>query len=249
MTNALAQTTPQSEIAEAPAPQIAVLPPLASSGHQLSTDNRQPTTARASKPKARRGKIARLPYPQRDLVNRMLRNNIPHSRIVGALDEHEIKVTERNISNWKTRGGYRDWCVEQDRALETRLLQDNLTEHLRKNDASQLPEVGLQLAATQLSQFFLQPNIQQQLTSDPDKYTRTIGILCRLARQIHALQRYRDDSAKELGSQHNPERIKRETEEILERTRDTYSSFIPENAPIDPEVPHRNFIPKNGFPL
>lgn len=208
-----------------------------------------PSTSRASGPKARRGKIARLPYAFRDMINRMLQNNIPHSKIVGALDEHNIKVTERNVSNWKTRGGYRDWCLAQDRALETRLLQDNLTDHLRTRDASQLPEVGLQLAATQLSQLFLQPDIQQQLISNPDKFTRTIGILCRLTRQIQNLQKYRDDSAKELGSQHNPHHIKHETEDALECTRNTYSSFIPKNAPIDPEVPHRNFIPKNGYRL
>jgi hypothetical protein len=183
------------------------------------------------------------------MVNRMLRNNIPHSKIVGALDEHNIRVTQRNISNWKTRGGYRDWCTAQDRALETRLLQDNLTEHLRTTDASQLPEVGLQLAATQISQFFLQPNVQEQLTSDPDKFARTIGMLCRLTRQIHNLQKYRDGAARELGSEYDPERIKREIEQTLEITRNTYSSFIPKNAPIDPEVPHRNFIPKNGHPL
>jgi hypothetical protein len=208
-----------------------------------------PSPSRSSSPKARRGKIARLSYAIRDMVNRMLRNNIPHSKIVGALDEHNIRVTERNISNWKTRGGYRDWCTAQDRALETRLAQDNLTEHLRTTDASQLPEVGLQLAATQISQFFLQPNIQQQLTSDPDKFARTIGMLCRLTRQIHNLQKYRDGAARELGSEHDPERIKREIEQTLEITRNTYSSFIPKNAPIDPEVPHRNFIPKNGHPL
>jgi len=182
------------------------------------------------------------------MVNRMLRNNIPHSRIVGALDEHAIIVTERNISNWKTRGGYREWCVEQDRALETRLHQDNLIEHLRTTDATQLSEVGLQLAATQLSQFFLKPDVREQLTAEPEKFSPAINVLCRLTRQLHRLQKYRDDCAKELGSQHNPARIKHETEETLERTRDTYSSFIPENAPIDPEVPHRNFIPKNGFP-
>jgi len=62
-----------------------------------------------------------------------------------------ILAPVRNISNWKTRGGFKERCAEMDRALENRILQDNLTEHLRKNDASQLPEVGLQLAATQLS--------------------------------------------------------------------------------------------------
>lgn len=247
MTNIQIQTAPEPQVIE-PTPQLEVMPPALRSNSDSTSqaDNHQISATRASRPKARRGKIARLPYAVRDMINRMLRNNIAHSTIVEALDEHNIKVTERNVSNWKTRGGYRDWCIEQDRALETRLLQDNLTEHLRTNDASQLPEVGLQLAATQLSQIFLQPNIQQQLISDPDKYARTIGILCRLARQIHNLQKYRDDAAKELGSEHNPERIRRETERALEITRDTYSSFIPENAPVDPEVPHRNFIPKNG---
>ena len=37
-----------------------------------------------------------------------------------------IGVKQTVVSNWKTRGGYREWCLEQDRALETRLLQDNL---------------------------------------------------------------------------------------------------------------------------
>src|SRR6059058_5762274 len=86
-----------------------------------------------ARPRARNGKIARLPYPERDMVNRMLWNNIPYSIIVGALEEHGIRVTERNVSNWKTRGGYKEWCAEQEQALEIRLLQDNLTDHLRKN--------------------------------------------------------------------------------------------------------------------
>src|SRR5881394_4051340 len=40
---------------------------------------------RASQPHGRNGKIARLPKLQRDLVNRMLYNNIPYCKIVGAL--------------------------------------------------------------------------------------------------------------------------------------------------------------------
>jgi len=182
------------------------------------------------------------------MINRMLRNNIPHSQIVDALDELQFKVTERNISNWKTRGGYRDWCIAQDRALETRLLQDNLLEHLRKNDASQLAEVGLQLAATQLSQFFLKPETREQLTNEPEKLARTIGILCRLARQIHILQKYRDQSAKELGPEHNPERLKHETEETLERMRDVYSAEKIGESINEPDISHRNFLPKNGYP-
>src|SRR5437660_896186 len=53
----------------------------------------------------RNGKIARLPYLERDMVNRMLRDNIPYEKIVDALGQHDFYVIERNVSNWKTRGG------------------------------------------------------------------------------------------------------------------------------------------------
>jgi hypothetical protein len=207
----------------------------------------QPSPTRASRPKARNGKIARLPFAIRDMVNRMLRNNIPHSKIVGALDEHGITVTQRNVSNWKTRGGYRDWCDQQDRAVETHLLQDNLIEHLRTTDATQLSEVGIQLAATQLSQFFLKPDVCEQLTADPEKFSTTINALCRLNRQLYRLQKYRDDSARELGYKHDPERLKREAEQNLEITRNVYSAEKLGQTIHEPDVPHRNFIPKNPF--
>src|SRR5689334_7099174 len=42
---------------------------------------------------SRNGKIARLPHPVRDMVNRMLRNNIPHSKISDALTEHGVTAT------------------------------------------------------------------------------------------------------------------------------------------------------------
>jgi len=193
----------------------------------------------------RNGKIARLPYLERDMVNRMLRNNIPYAKIVEALREHDIRVTERNVSNWKTRGGYNDWRLEQDRALETHVLQDNLSEHLRRNDATMLPEVGLQLAATNLSQYFLKSDTQRQLASDPEKHARAITILCRLARQIHHLQKYRDDSARELGSRYDPELLKRQAEKEVETTRNIYSAEKLGESINDFDTPHRNYVPRN----
>jgi hypothetical protein len=202
-----------------------------------------PAQTRAFAPKTRNGKIARLSYDVRDMINRMLRNNLPHRRIREALAEEDIQVTLRNISNWKTRGGYKEWCLEQDRALETRLLQDNLTEHLRKHDAGQLPEVGLQLAATSLSQFLLRPETRQQLINEPDKFSRTLAVLCRLATQIHKLQKYRDDSAKSGGGP-NPERVRRDAQKEIETTRKMYSCPEDATGPLD-DIPHRNFLPKD----
>ena len=244
-----ADSSRRSSPAEAEAPSEggscrAEIPPVPSpvSGYQLSTNNHPPTTPRKV---SRNGKIARLPHPVRDMVNRMLRNNIPHSKISEALTEHGVTATPRNISNWKTRGGYRDWCAEQDRAVETRLFQDNLLEHLRTTDASQLSEVGLQLVATQLSQFFLKQDVREQLTTDPEKFSTAINVLCRLTRQLHRLQKYRDDSARELGYKHNPERLKREIEKDLESTRNTYSAEKLGQTIHDHDIPHRNFISKN----
>src|SRR5262245_11424155 len=179
--------------------------------------NEPPAPAPLSGPlkkRSRNGKIARLPYHERTMVNRLLRNNIPYADIADALSYHNISVTERNISNWKTRGGYREWCEEQDRAVESRLRQDNLADHLRNHGASDLSEVGLQHAATLLSHHFMKPEVQQQLAADPLRFARTVSILCRLARQLHTLQRYRDNSAKELGQELNPERIRRKLEAV-----------------------------------
>ena len=220
------QLTPEPD----PSPTLAVLPPA-------------PAPTRASKPRTRNGKIARLPKLERDMVSRMLRDNIPHQKIVNALDEVGIRVTQRNISNWKTRGGYREWCLEQDRVLESRISQDNLLEFLRKDDASQLPEVGLQFAATCLSQFLSQPEAREQLVSDPQNFARMVGSLCRLTAQLHTLQKHRDDSARRLGQGHDPDRRRFEDERDIERTRLAYSSTLPENPNLD-EVPHRNYLPK-----
>src|SRR5262249_15620460 len=122
-----------------------------------------------------------------------------------------------------------------------------LLEHLRKNDASQLAEVGLQLVATELSQFFLKTETRQQLNAAPEKLARTIGILCRLARQIHILQKHRDQSAKEPSDEHNPDLIKRDTDETLESIRDTYSAEKVGESAKEPTISHRNFLPKNGY--
>ena len=179
--------TPNSDArhSELQSPQLAVLPPPAPQPDAAPIQQPPATAQQPARKISRNGKIARLPYLERDMVNRMLRDHIPHPKISGALEEHGYIVTVRNISNWKTRGGFKEWCVETDRALENRILQDNLTEHLRKNDASQLPEVGLQLAATQLSQFLLSPEGQKQLATDPQAYSRTVACLCRIASQIH----------------------------------------------------------------
>ena len=190
--------------------------------------------------RARNGKIARLPKPIRDLVNRMLFNNVSQERIVGALDEIGINVTQRNISNWKTHGGYREWCLAQNHAIALHNHQDNLIDLIRRHDANELPEVGLQAAATQLSQFFLTPAASQLLAANPKEYERRVSMLSRISGQLGAIQKHRDECAKNLG--HSPARIRKETSGELEKLRQNYTSDIGECAK-DPIIPHRNELP------
>ena len=198
---------------------------------------------RASRPHFRNGKIARLPKLERDMVNRMLHNHVPYSKIVTALDELDINVTERNISNWKTRGGYTEWCVEQERQLNLSRLQDNLVDYLRKNDAGQLPEVGLQVAATQLTHMLLQPDTAHQLGAEPEKYRQVVDMLCRLSTHSQSLQKDRNEAVRKAAIRDTSEFIKREDEKDIEVLRQTYSSKIG-NGPEDPDIPHRNELPK-----
>ncbi len=208
------------------APQLTVLPLPAA-----------PTQSPNPKRTVRRnGTIARLPKLERDMVNLMLRDGVPYSNIVGALDEIGYRATQRNVSNWKTRGGYREWCLEQDHAVENRLGQDNLTDFLRDENASQLAEVGLEAAATHFSELLLKPEARQLLESDPDKYMRAVTLLCRLGREIQHFQKYRDDCAKSLGTEHNPDHIKVHNDKFFARVMKTYGvkhplDFGPESSP------------------
>jgi hypothetical protein len=229
-------------------PSIVELPSTAPAGalihHNASLTAPDTTALQLDRKRNRNGKIARLTKDLREMVNRLLRNNAPYSRIVKALKSYEIVVTERNISNWKVCGGYREWCLAEEHAIELRLHQDNLVNLLRKDSASHVPEVGLQVAATRLSEFFLTPEAAQLLASNPDEYHRRAATLARLTAEIHKLQKYRDDCARALGPKHDPEKIRHNNEEEFEQATKYYSSTVPKDI-REPTIPHRNYIPKS----
>src|SRR5205823_2184961 len=102
-------------------------------------------------------------------------------------------------------------------------LQDNLVDYLRKNDAGQLPEVGLQVAATQLSHMFLQPDTAQKLAAEPEKYRQVVDVLCRLSTHIQSLQKDRDEAVKKAAYRGTSEHFKREDEKAIEDLRRTYT--------------------------
>jgi len=186
---------------------------LATIDHQLppAVIEAKPLPPTIQRNKARRrGRIACLPKPQRDMVNRMLVNGVPYRNIVAALSDAGFNVTERNVSNWAT-GGHLEWQFEQDLVLQNRLDQDHLVDHLRRDDASELPEVGLQAAATRLSQILLQKTARaDQVEANLGTFSQMVDVLCRLNKEISTLQKQRDESRRSLGRAYDPARIREE---------------------------------------
>jgi hypothetical protein len=197
----------------------------------------------------RHGRVARLPRVQRDMVNRMLWNGIPYKNIVAALDDAGFAVSEKNISNWAT-GGHLEWRLEQEAVLDNRLNQEYLLSFLRRDDAPELPEVGLQAAATRLSQVLL---AKLDRADDPEanleNYTRLVELLCRLNRELGTTQKSRDDSRRTLGREYDPVHVQDvENVNAIEMERN-YSNPCseselprPSEPPLLPEVPTATFL-------
>ena len=192
----------------------------------------------------RNGRIACLPRVYRDMVNRMLWNAVPYKNIVAALHDQGYKVTERNVSNWAT-GGYLEWRLEQEAVLQNRLDQDHLVSFLRRDDAGELPEVGLQAAATRLSQVLLQKLAH---AADPeahlDGFSRMVDLLCRLNREIATTQRYRDNSRRALGPGYDPAHVK-ETDKLSALDTERFYSNPPDDSTL-PKPAEPPFLPPDA---
>ena len=216
---------------------------------QNSVIDAKPLAPCAKRRYRRHGRVASLPKLQRDMVNRMLWNGVPYKNIVVALDDAGFTLIERNISNWAT-GGYLEWRLEQEAVLENRLNQDHLLDFLRRDDAPELPEVGLQAAATRLSQVLLQKLAH---ADDPeahlDNYSKLIDLLCRLNREIAGTQKQRDDSRRTLGREYDPVLVK-DVEQVnaIEMERgysdpDSDSTLKkPAVPPLLPQIPTATFL-------
>lgn len=113
---------------------------------------------KSSQGRFRTGKIARLPHPIREQLNRLLLdgrwekdilpwlNGLPDVRaIVDGIYGGE-PISKQNLSNWR-RGGFRDWLAQQQALEAVRLLGANAKE-LDEAASGQLAEqVGICMTA------------------------------------------------------------------------------------------------------
>ncbi|MEY2428737.1 MAG: hypothetical protein QOJ40_1622 [Verrucomicrobiota bacterium] len=208
-----------------------------------------PTATTSLSKRLRNGKIARLPKLERDMVNKLVHNHVPYSKIVGALEQRGITVTERNISNWRTRGGYQEWCAEQENQLRLAHLQDHLTDYLRKHDAQQLPEVGLQVASTQLTSLLMNPQTAAPLLADPNKYARVVDALDKCSVRLKELQNDRYENVRRASIRDTVPNIRYKEARNVESLREVASAARLGRSAYEENVPHRNdLLPREEMP-
>jgi hypothetical protein len=113
-----------------------------------------------------------------------------------------------------------------------------MLDFIRRDDAPDLPEVGLQAAATRLSQVVLQKLARAE---DPeahlDNYSKLVDLLLRLNREISATQKQRDDARRTLGPDYDPVRVK-DVDEISAIENERFYSDPPSDSRLSkPAVP------------
>lgn len=147
---------------------------------QVQVLNPQPSSRR-------NGKIARLPKETRDMINRMLDDDIPSHVIIDELGEVGEGLNAQNLTNWK-QGGYQDWVKNQELIEQTRAQTETAIDLLRETDgaanAAKVVEACHMVGATQLLHALLDHGdeaVKKLLVNSPDTYIRILNIVCRLA--------------------------------------------------------------------
>lgn len=149
----------------------------------------------------RTGKIARLPYDFRTIVNTMLRDGEPYADIIQFLDETPgVEVNEQNLTNW-SQGGHQDWLKEQGRLEEMKAKREFAMEIVKQNDGSKLHEANLHLAASQIYDVltdFDPARLKSLLDEKPENYAVIANSLAKLSKGAMEIQKYKDANERAL---------------------------------------------------
>ncbi len=151
-----------------------------------------------------KGKIPSLPKPQRDAINNLLLDGATYGVVVQRMAEQGVELNAENVSNWY-QTGFQNFLAHLERSDYQRSRYEAATDLLQDTDTSKLPQAGLQTAAAQIYDLlghFTAAAVGQNVADDPDKYTRIVNSLSRLARETLALQKYQDACAKARAALH-----------------------------------------------
>jgi hypothetical protein len=142
-----------------------------------------PLTSFLGSPHRRTGKIARKPKLIRDRINQMLLDGVPYAEIASSLGPDGYDLDDSILSRWKS-GGYQDWLREQQKVDVARLEQEFASDLACPKDGNKIHQATIQIAAAKLCELLLNLDpsaLRETLESDPDKYTRLLNAIVRLA--------------------------------------------------------------------
>jgi hypothetical protein len=142
-----------------------------------------PLTSLLGAPRRRTGHVARKTKEIRDRVNQMLLDGLPYLEIISALGADAEDLNEDIIGRWKA-GGYQDWLREQEKIDLARSKQEFASDVPSPKDGTKINQATIQIAAANLCEMLLtlDPSaLRESLEKDPDKYTRLLNAIVRLA--------------------------------------------------------------------
>jgi hypothetical protein len=157
------------------------MPDPESTSESLPESN--PLTSLLGSPHRRTGKIARKPKLIRDRINQMLLDGVPYADIASSLGPVGSDLDDSILSRWKA-GGYQDWLREQQKVDHARLEQEFASDLACPKDGNKIHQATIQIAAAKLCELLLNLDpsaLRETLESDPDKYTRLLNAIVRLA--------------------------------------------------------------------
>jgi hypothetical protein len=124
----------------------------------------------------------------------MIQDGVPYKDIKEQLGEHGAALTEDNISEWKTRGGYETWVAEQFYLDEMRARLDFASELVNKHNSQLLDQASLRIAILRLFNLlsdFDPAVLKPKMADHPGTYTRLLNALCKLTEGDLKFERHR----------------------------------------------------------
>ena len=141
---------------------------------------------------SRKGKVARLPSEVRISICQMMHEGLSSRAILEKLGGDRHGLNQNNLSTWK-RGGFLDWQRENKWEAELKAQQQFALHLLLTNDETKLPQVVLQIAATQVFQALrevMPTNLKGKFDAGASEYTRLLNSIARISRSSLVFSKY-----------------------------------------------------------
>jgi hypothetical protein len=177
----------------------------------------------------RNGKIARLPKSLRDMINRMLDDNLPYRVIIDELGEAGEGLNAQNLTNWR-QGGYQDDLKRQamiERARAQMGFAADMLKETGPNTAGQILQTCNLVAATQMLDVIVDYGtdaLKQMIVKKPLAYLTLLNTLCNMSNAAVQADQHRID---------------------VQEAQSHAAASVPPAAPINPNI-HQSTHPFRG---